>query len=168
MPTLKLPVRLDISFGGMFYAVVQTDSIDELPPLEPQNGKLIAALGCQILVSKVDWAKFKISHSNWVEINHPAVERKPRDVPRTKCLETTLGIEKYASPRWIFSYHTFDITKKMRIVRCRKKIRHEHLDTDCFPISFVTHFAAVALSFQVANTYFFLFVDYFFVLCNSW
>ena len=51
MPTLKLPVRLDISFGGMFYAVVQTDSIEELPKLEPQNGKLIASLGCQILVS---------------------------------------------------------------------------------------------------------------------
>ena len=36
----------------MFYAVVQTDSIEELPKLEPQNGKLIAALGCQILVNK--------------------------------------------------------------------------------------------------------------------
>ena len=60
MPTLKLPVKLDISFGGMFYAVVQTDSIDELPPLEPQNGKLIAALGCQILVSKVDYLELPI------------------------------------------------------------------------------------------------------------
>ena len=61
MPTLKLPVKLDISFGGMFYAVVQTDSIDELPPLEPQNGKLIAALGCQILVSKVDYLQLPIN-----------------------------------------------------------------------------------------------------------
>ena len=61
MPTLKLPVKLDISFGGMFYAVVQTDSIDELPPLEPQNGKLIAALGCQILVSKVDYLELPIN-----------------------------------------------------------------------------------------------------------
>ena len=52
VPTLKHPVRLDISFGGMFYAVVQTDSVEELPKLEPQNGKLIAALGCQILVNK--------------------------------------------------------------------------------------------------------------------
>ena len=61
MPTLKLPVKLDISFGGMFYAVVQTSSIDELPPLEPQNGKLIAALGCQILVSKVDYLELPIN-----------------------------------------------------------------------------------------------------------
>ena len=61
MPTLKLPVKLDIAFGGMFYAVVQTDSIHELPPLEPQNGKLIAALGCQILVSKVDYLELPIN-----------------------------------------------------------------------------------------------------------
>ena len=63
MPTLKLPVKLDISFGGMFYAVVQTNSIDELPPLEPQNGKVIAALGCQILVSKIDYIELPINVS---------------------------------------------------------------------------------------------------------
>ena len=61
MPAIKLPVKLDISFGGMFYAVVQTNSIDELPPLEPQNGKVIAALGCQILVSKIDYIELPIN-----------------------------------------------------------------------------------------------------------
>ena len=51
MPSFKYPVKLDISFGGMFYAVVQTDSIENFPKLEPKNGKLISSLGCQILVS---------------------------------------------------------------------------------------------------------------------
>ena len=46
---------MDIAFGGMFYAVVQTDSVDELPNLLPENGKRIATLGCSILVKH--WAK---------------------------------------------------------------------------------------------------------------
>ena len=44
---------MDIAFGGMFYAVVDTNAVDELPPLLPENGKLIASLGCQILVRRI-------------------------------------------------------------------------------------------------------------------
>ena len=48
------PVKMDIAFGGMFYAIIQTDSVDEIPELLPENGKFIASLGCQILVSRVN------------------------------------------------------------------------------------------------------------------
>ena len=50
VPELKHPVVMDITFGGMFYAIVNTDLVDELPKLVPENGKRIAHLGSKILV----------------------------------------------------------------------------------------------------------------------
>ena len=50
VPELKHPVVMDITFGGMFYAIVNTDLVDELPKLVPENGKRIAYLGSKILV----------------------------------------------------------------------------------------------------------------------
>ena len=50
VPELKHPVVMDIAFGGMFYAIVNTDLVDELPKLVPENGKRIAYLGSKILV----------------------------------------------------------------------------------------------------------------------
>ena len=50
VPELKHPVIMDITFGGMFYAIVNTDLVDELPKLVPENGKRIAYLGSKILV----------------------------------------------------------------------------------------------------------------------
>ena len=50
VPELKHPVVMDITFGGMFYAIVNTDLVDELPKLVPENGRRIAYLGSKILV----------------------------------------------------------------------------------------------------------------------
>ena len=50
VPELKQPVVMDITFGGMFYAIVNTNLVDELPKLLPENGKRIAYLGSKILV----------------------------------------------------------------------------------------------------------------------
>ena len=50
VPELKHPVVMDIAFGGMFYAIVNTDLVDELPKLVPENGRRIAYLGSKILV----------------------------------------------------------------------------------------------------------------------
>ena len=50
VPELKYPVVMDITFGGMFYAIVNTDLVDELPKLVPENGRRIAYLGSKILV----------------------------------------------------------------------------------------------------------------------
>ena len=45
---------MDIAFGGMFYAIVHTANVNELPNLLPENGKDIGKLGAQILVIKKD------------------------------------------------------------------------------------------------------------------
>ena len=50
MPKFNRPVQLDIAFGGMFYAVVHTDAINDFPKLLPENAKDIAAFGADILV----------------------------------------------------------------------------------------------------------------------
>ena len=50
MPKFNHPVQMDIAFGGMFYAVVNTDAINDFPKLLPKNAKDIAAFGADILV----------------------------------------------------------------------------------------------------------------------